>query len=472
MTFRTRVAAIAAIVVAGAIVLACGAAYHASRDALLGSTDSSLQQVQRAVYQGGSANVFTPTYVLGAGMMLVAPEGTVLWPNYPIRFPKLPTVDGIMESVASGSAPAQFQSVTVDSTALRVLIVPVAAGFTIVIDGRPNQVVPATSAALVLYEPIQAVQDHLHTLGIFLLVLAIAGVLLAALLGWLVARASLVPLGRTTRDIEELAGSLDVSRRVEEGRDDELGRLRRACNQLLESLQGARDAQRQLILDSSHELRTPLTSLRMNAQVLARLDELSEDDAAQLAGDMVTQVDELTTLVGDLVELARGEHSVELEEDVELDELVTECAEIAQTHARPKGVTLAVDAAPCVVHARRTRLTRAIGNLLDNAVKFAPRDGQVRVTCRAGVVTVEDDGPGIDEADLPHVFDRFYRSPRDRGLPGSGLGLAIVAQVAAEASGTIEAGQSQSLGGARMVLRLPVSPNGSEPFLTGTTPRA
>lgn len=468
MTFRTRVAAIAAIVVAGAVLLACAAAYHASRDALLGSTDSSLQNVERAVYNPGS-NVFFPNQVSihGTGMMLVLPNGSVLWPQDADG--PLPPSDATITSVAKGSAPAQFQTISVDGTALRELIVPVRRNVTFPYQGQPYYA--TTSVALVLYQPIQAVQSHLQTLGIALLVIAIVGVLLAALLGWLVARASLVPLGRTTRDIEELASTLDVSRRVEEGRNDELGRLRHACNRLLEALQGAQESQRQLILDSSHELRTPLTSLRMNAQVLSRFDELSDDDAAQLADDMVTQVDELTTLVGDLVELARGEHSVEAEEDVDLDELVTECADVAQTHARTKAVTLDVDVARCVVHARRTRLARAIGNLLDNAIKFAPREGRVRVTCRSGVVTVEDDGPGIAESDLPHVFDRFYRSPRDRGLPGSGLGLAIVAQVASEASGTVEAGTSQSLGGARMVLRLPLSRSGSEPILTSANPR-
>jgi two-component system sensor histidine kinase MprB len=178
---------------------------------------------------------------------------------------------------------------------------------------------------------------------------------------------------------------------------------------------------------------------------------------------MVTQVDELTGLVGDLTELARGEHTVEPAKDFDLAELVSECAEIAETHARTKLVDVEVDVESCTVHASWERVTRAVGNLLDNAIKFSPSSGQVRVSCRQGVVTVEDSGAGIAESDLPFVFDRFYRSSRDRGLPGSGLGLAIVAQVAEGAGGTVTAGSSQLLGGARLELRLP-PPNGASTF--------
>jgi two-component system, OmpR family, sensor histidine kinase MprB len=307
----------------------------------------------------------------------------------------------------------------------------------------------------VIVEPFQGVESRLNSLERDLLILAGFGILLAALFGFLAARAALVPLAETTKEIEEVAATLDVSHRVEEGTDDELGRLRRAFNKLLEQVEASWESQRQLILDASHELRTPLTSLRANAQVLRRIDELDAEDAVQLSGDMVTQVDELTSLVGDLTELTQGEHSIEEPTDFDLADLVGECTEVAETHARTRQVAFEVTTSPCVVHARRNRIARAVGNLLDNAIKFSPVDSTVAVSCAGGEVVVEDQGPGIAEEDVPRIFDRFYRSSRSRGLPGSGLGLAIVAQVASEAGGTVEVARSEALGGARMVLRLP-----------------
>jgi two-component system sensor histidine kinase MprB len=458
MTFRTRVAASAAIVVAIAVVLACAIAYATSRDALIGSTDASLSDALSLMYgYDDGATVLAPGNVGGVGIFLCGADGSRI---YDQALGANPHPDATILAVANGKAPLQYATVSgYHGEALRELIAPIPAGTVLYLNGTPNTL--QAPAALVLVEPFEGILSRLHSLGWALLMVALGGIVIAALFGWLVARSSLVPLSETTREIEDVATSLDVSRRVEEGRDDELGRLRRACNRLLEALQLSQDAQRQLILDSSHELRTPLTSLRANAQVLGRLDELDADDVSQLSGDMVTQVDELTHLVGDLTELARGVHGKEEEEDLALDDLVAECGEIAETHARTRQVNVVVETEPCSVHAKRTRLVRAVGNLLDNAIKFSPEGGEVHVSCRRGVVTVEDAGPGIDDADLPHVFDRFYRSSRDRGLPGSGLGLAIVAQVVAEADGTIEVGRSETLGGAKLTLRLPRASSGT-----------
>jgi two-component system, OmpR family, sensor histidine kinase MprB len=448
VSFRTRVSFAAAIVVAIAVALACFVSYRAARNALIGSADTSLT----GAYESMSSPPFLePGRVLGFDPMLVSPSGR----SYPLLSGQTLPIDSTIIQVASGKQPAQFRTIyDSDGTALRELIEPVPQGTFLSSGGSAVEL--TSSAALVLVEPFQGIEDRLRSLGDYLLALAAFGVLVAALFGWLAARAALVPLAETTSDIEEVATTLDVSHRMNEGSPDELGRLRRAFNRLLEALEGSLDAQRQLILDASHELRTPLTSLRANAQVLRRIDELDGHDVAQLSVDMVAQVDELTRLVGDLTELARGEHTVEPAKDFDLGELVSECAEIAETHARTKLVGVEVDVEPCMVHGSRERVVRAVGNLLDNAIKFSPEGGHVAVTCRGGVVAVDDDGPGIDDADLPFVFDRFYRSSRDRGLPGSGLGLAIVAQVTEGAGGTVTASRSERLGGARFELRLPV----------------
>jgi len=456
MTFRTRVAAAIAVVVAVAVLLACGAAYKAARDALVGSADASLIQAYRTTYFPSSPQGPVIVPAAGVGMLLVNSDG---YDMYPVDAPKLSIDATILRIAALGSGTVIYRTVTdLNGNPYRELIAPIPSGAQFLDFTHNDFDALGGSAALVIVEPLQGVESRLHSLGEDLALLAAFGVLLAALFGWLAARAALVPLKDTTKEIEEVASTLDVSHRVEEGKDDELGRLRRAFNRLLARVEQSQDAQRQLILDASHELRTPLTSLRANSQVLARIGELGPEDASQLSDDMVSQVDELTVLVGDLTELTQGEHSVEEEQDLDLSDLVSECAEVAETHARTKQITIDVDVTPCRVHARRNRLTRAVGNLLDNAVKFSPVGGVIRVTCANGEVVVEDHGPGIDDADLPKVFDRFYRSARSRGLPGSGLGLAIVSQVASEAGGTVEAGRSASLGGARMVLRLPVEP--------------
>jgi two-component system sensor histidine kinase MprB len=460
VTFRTRVAAAIAVVVAIAVLIACAVSYKTARDALEGSADATLAFTYSKVYFPGTAESH-PGVVLRAGGAV----GSSLWSSDPevgLKGNQDVTIDDTVRSVATGKSNDAVYRTSTDANgdSVRELVAPVPAG-TVVVDytqGIGATVTQLSSpAALILVVGFTGVAQRLRSLGIDLLVLAALGVLLAAVFGWLAARAALVPLRDTTREIEDVAETLDVSHRMEEGVDDELGRLRRAFNKLLAEVELSEEARRRLILDASHELRTPLTSLRANAQVLGRINELPAEDVGQLSEDMVTQVDELTVLVGDLTELTRGEHSVEEATRFDLADLVTECTEIAETHARTRQVTFDLTTTPCTVLARRQRMARAVGNLLDNAIKFSPEGGEVAVACATGQVVVEDAGPGIDEADLPKVFDRFYRSPRSRGLPGSGLGLAIVDQVVREAGGTITAGRSERLGGARLVLQLPAA---------------
>jgi two-component system sensor histidine kinase MprB len=231
---------------------------------------------------------------------------------------------------------------------------------------------------------------------------------------------------------------------------------------MLGALEDSRAAQRQLVADASHELRTPLTSVLTNVEHLARLPagEANGDREAALAA-ATAQLRELDVLIEDLVDLARPEPPVHQTEDVRLDMLVGEAVERAAIHA--PGVKFDVDAAPVVVRGVRSRLHRALGNLLDNAVKHGPPEGPVGVrVCANGnglaEVIVDDRGPGIPPEERAHAFDRFWRSDEARGLPGSGLGLAIVRHVAETHGGSVSAGEAPG-GGARMCLRLPRSPS-------------
>ena len=208
---------------------------------------------------------------------------------------------------------------------------------------------------------------------------ALIGVLLAVVLGWLVARTALVPLNSLTDAVEDVAETTDVSRRLTPGGPDELGRLRRTFNRLLEALESSRRAQSQLVLDASHELRTPLTSLRTNLEVIRRVDELSAEDRSVLVDDVLVQLQELTDLVGDLAELARGDQEPAAREPLRLDLLVRDQVAVQNTHGRTKDVQFDLQAEPCWVSGHADRLSRAVGNLLDNARKWSPPGQPVSV---------------------------------------------------------------------------------------------
>jgi two-component system sensor histidine kinase MprB len=256
---------------------------------------------------------------------------------------------------------------------------------------------------------------------------------------------------------EHVTATRDLSRRIDPGRPDELGRLAASFNTMLEALEGSIGAQRALVADASHELRTPLTSARTNVEVLARSGELEPEERERILADVTVQLEELSVLVGDLVELARDGETPQEPADVRLDLVAEDAVERLRRHAPDVVFTTALE--PTTVIGVEPRLARAVGNLLDNAAKWSPPGGEVEVRVRDGEVVVRDHGPGIDEEDVPRVFDRFYRSPSARGLPGSGLGLAIVRQVAEEHGGEVSAERADG-GGALLRLSLPRLPAG------------
>jgi two-component system sensor histidine kinase MprB len=308
-----------------------------------------------------------------------------------------------------------------------------------------------TGDAVQAVRPLEEVDSTLRDLAFALALIGLGGVALAVWLGLLVARAALTPVKQLTDAAEHVARTRDLSRRIRADRTDELSRLGASFNTMLEALANSQEAQRQLVADASHELRTPLTSLRTNIEVLAS-SALPAEDRERLLEDVIAQLGELTVLVADLVDLARGDEPAAVTEDVRLDLLVEDAVERARRYAPDK--VFFTELEPSLVEGVPARLDRAVANLIDNASKWSPPGGQIEVSVRDGEIAVRDHGPGISESDLPHVFDRFYRAPAARGLPGSGLGLAIVRQVAQAHGGTITAERANG-GGARLRLRLP-----------------
>jgi two-component system sensor histidine kinase MprB len=261
---------------------------------------------------------------------------------------------------------------------------------------------------------------------------------------------------RLTDAAEEIARTEKLDPIHVEG-NDEIARLARAFNAMLAALSASRDRQRQLVADAGHELRTPLTSLRTNLDLLTQADRqggLSEASRAELLDDVRFQIEELTTLIGDLTELAREQPAQVLLEEVDLAE-ITERA-VQRVRRRASSLRFDLHADPWWVTGDAAALERAVTNVLDNAAKWSPPLGRVTVRLAQGELVVSDEGHGIADEDLPHVFDRFYRSPDARTMPGSGLGLSIVRQVAERHGGSVRVGRAPS-GGAAFHLRLPGS---------------
>jgi two-component system sensor histidine kinase MprB len=337
------------------------------------------------------------------------------------------------KAVAASGSGSFFSDVTVQGVHLRVLTV-----------GR------GTRGAAQIARPLTEVDRSLRQLLVILLAVGAGGILVAAVLGGVVARAALAPVSRFTRRTEALTANPDLSQRLEIEGQDELARLARSFNATLDALEQSAEAQRHLVADASHELRTPIASLRANVQVLQDADLLPEEERASLRADIIAELDELTALVGDVVELARGAKPSDVVDDVRIDQIVRQLVERAERRWGDE-LVFRTTLQPTVVSGEPERISRAISNLLGNAHKWSPPGGLVDVGLTAGALTIRDHGPGFGEADLPHVFDRFYRADNARGMPGSGLGLAIVRQAAEAHGGSVTAANAPG-GGALMTV--------------------
>jgi two-component system sensor histidine kinase MprB len=282
------------------------------------------------------------------------------------------------------------------------------------------------------------------------------GVLLAGLLGLAISRSALRPIERFVARTERVTRELEHPARLEETDALELRRLAKSFNQTLDALEQSIESQRQLVADASHELRTPIAALRSNIQIFLESDRLPEEERAGLQESILAELDELTQVVADVLELARGSAPTTGAEPIELDTFVREAIE--RTARRAPDLRFDLELEPTVIVNNADRVGRAVGNVVDNARKWSPPDGEVEVRLRDGVLSVRDHGPGFNERDLPHVFDRFYRAGNARRMPGSGLGLAIVKQAAEAFGGEADAANAPD-GGAIVTVRFGTAPD-------------
>jgi len=504
MRFRTRVVVFSAGAVAVAITIACGAAYLMVDSQLRGQVDRNLERDGSVVNL--ARTTFNPTGELrplgparmpdrimvlsseakapamregirkefrtflrrspglkGGFMATTSPR--IVLPTGPLGTPDLyaqivgeggrvtrPTEGELMlpvtdqvKKVAAGEADPFFYDVDEGGEPLRVYVTGVANGH-----------------SLQVARSLRDVEDTLGKLSLVLIVVALGGIGLAIALGFFVSRAALKPVGRLSGSAETIAETRDLAHRIEVEGDDELGRLAESFNTMLAALEESQEAQRQLVADASHELRTPLTSLKTNVEVLLLADSLSPEKKEALMRSVVAQIDEVVDLIGDLIDLARDRGAEDAPESLRLDELVEGVVDRARHRSSDPRIDFTAER--CDLEGVPSSLERAVQNLIDNAIKWSPPDSTIEVEVEGdGIVTVRDDGPGIAEEDLPHIFDRFYRSRAARGMPGSGLGLAMVRQITDNHEGWVMA---RTLPGSGAEFKIDLSARVRPPVLT------
>ncbi|MCP4962221.1 MAG: HAMP domain-containing histidine kinase [Actinomycetia bacterium] len=432
MKLRTRVALLTAIVTAVAVVLVSYAAWLSANRAMRDSIDSELAERAASIAPASGGGRSQRPFLAGAAsVQFIDQSGAVVQ----LGELAVPVTDAEVEIAAErrGAIYRDATATTADGEALQVRVLTVPAR----IPGN------RLDGAVMLARPLSELDDSLGRLRGALVVLSLAGVAVAGLAGFAIGHRALRPVARLTRAAEGVSRTRELATRIEVERDDELGRLAHSFNTMLAALEQSKDQQERLVHDASHELRTPLTSLRTNIELLQRADSFSVEQRRPILDDVLFELDELTGLVSELVELATDRHRPEEAEPLDLEEVVRL---VVERHRRRSPISIELEAEPTSIVGVPALVERAVSNLVDNAIKFSPDEGIVRVRVADCKVVVSDEGPGIDPADRNLAFERFWRAPTARTMPGSGLGLSIVAQVAESHGGKAEVIDGETTG--------------------------
>ncbi|MFI5910953.1 ATP-binding protein [Dactylosporangium sp. NPDC051541] len=453
-SLRTRLTVIAATAIAVSVFVAFQVASQLLDRELRGTVEEQLRADSRTLAtdaeRAGLAQVQLPPYA-GPGRLVrvIRPDGSA---RTPAGQPALPPVSEQARRVAQGASGDLMESVDTDDDGYLI--------YTLRVGDGAVQVARAADDS-----PINRFGFGMLLIGL----LCVAG---GALVGRAVARTGLAPIDRLADAAAHVAHTRDLDAGIPDEGGGEIRRLIRSINDMLAALRDSRQAQRLLAEDAAHELKTPLTSLRLNVELLIRLDRRGTLDTAlpaesrtRLLNDLGAQVAELSTLAAELTDLARGDVSDESTERLDLADVVVAAA--TRARSRVPDIEIALDVTSVWVSGRPAALQRAVLNLIDNAGKWSPADQPVQVRLRAegasAVLEVDDAGPGIDAADVPRVFDRFYRADSARALPGSGLGLSIVQRVVDTHGGRATVARS-ARGGALLRVDLPAAGTPAAPM--------
>jgi two-component system, OmpR family, sensor histidine kinase MprB len=481
---RTRITALVMVAVGLSVALASIAAWVTVRNQILSQLDTSLDQratlATQYILQGRDVTPLDDSVFVefqGNGTV----TNTNVHPQQAVT--EIPITPADLE-VAKHTRLEHFSTIYINGVRYRALTLQV---------NTPNTPLlpPEEQSAVLLAQSMADTQQTLGRLSLVSILVGIAGIAVAGSAGITVGRAGLRPVDRLTEATEYVARTGDL-RPIEVQGTDELARLATSFNSMLTALARSQEHQRRLIADAGHELRTPLTSMRTNIDLLSQIfnssseqDEpgadggpgsnrgpglrrvqISDADRAELIGDVRAQMEELSVLVGDLVELSRDATPQSASEPLNLGDVVRQAVD--RVRRRAPHLKFDIQLQPWFLEGDPATLERAVTNLLDNAAKWSPEEGTVTVRLSDGLLQVADQGPGIAEEDMPHVFERFYRSTEARTMPGSGLGLAIVRQAAENHGGRVAAARAPS-GGALLGLWLPGSPTEDEAPQNGGT---
>ena len=323
--------------------------------------------------------------------------------------------------------------------------------------GEPGQVLGAVLVAQDA-EPIFA---GLAPVQRVLLLVSAAALLLACLAGWLLARSLARPVSQVTAGVEAVAAG-DLARRVPVSGQGELARLAAAFNAMADRLARVESSRRSFVADAAHELRTPLAGLKALVEPLLSGAVPPGPEQAEFLQEIGREVDRLAELAADLLTLSELEAGRPLQRSaVELPDLLTAVRSRLLPLARAKAIGLEAAApAGLVAEVDGLRLERALYNLVQNAIAYSPAGSSVTLTAAATAggleLAVADQGPGIPAAELPHIFERFYRQERSRSRErgGAGLGLAIAREIVQAHGGQLRA-ESQVGEGIRLVIQIP-----------------
>jgi two-component system, OmpR family, sensor histidine kinase MprB len=331
----------------------------------------------------------------------------------------LPISNEVIEMVSNPLAQRIRITTQIDGVPYRILSVPILRG-----------------GALQLGKDISDIESAKDGILLWLFVLGLLAIAASGSAGWFIARRTARPIQKLAAAAEHIAATRELTTTLDISGDAEIEQLATSFNTMLVALRLSREQQQQLVQDASHELRTPLTSLRANSELLER-ENLDTETKNLILRDIRAEVDELTALTGELSSLASDQRLIEQLQIVNLGEAVEEVVERAR---RRSGRIINLERkSPASIRVRPSQLDRAISNLIDNALKFCPTSQPVDVFVSNNRIEVCDHGPGISDADKPHIFDRFYRAVATRALPGSGLGLAIVKQFADDHDAVVNA---------------------------------
>ena len=425
MTLRNRVAVAAAVGVLVVVAAVSGVLYFSYAASLHSRVDAALvdaaqqastiaQNIKQSAGKSQSAPDFTEPVIVGSVAVQLIPGPVAV--GQPSQFGPLDNRD---VDVANQVQPAYFADASDGGNQFRVYTAAMSGAGLV----RTSRSADADNGAL-----------RNAALLLAGLTVAAAGVTYGA--ARLTAGRILRPIAELTAAAEHVAQTRDLTARLRSaGTSDEVGRLTTSFDTMLAALHESVTAQRQLVADASHELRTPLTSITTNLDLLEDGAGLADPQAPALVRAAREEAGELDQLITDLLDLARYHESTPHRETVRLDLLTDEA--VRRMRQRVPDAAIDTELHPCLVHVDPAAVDHAISNLVDNAIKWTPPGAAVRVVVEDGQVSVTDQGPGIADEDLPHIFERFYRAPAAQGMPGAGLGLAIVGGVAHANDGTV-----------------------------------